>query len=38
MLFAGGKGGGFALNAQKNSVNFCVGTATSDPDGTLLAG
>ena len=30
---------GFALNAQKNSVNFYVGTAKKvDPDGTLLAG
>jgi uncharacterized protein YdhG (YjbR/CyaY superfamily) len=33
------EGGGFALNAQKNSVNFYVGTAKKiDPDGTLLAG
>ena len=33
------KGGGFALNAQKNSVNFYVGTAKKvDPDGKLLAG
>jgi uncharacterized protein YdhG (YjbR/CyaY superfamily) len=32
-------GGGFALNAQKNSVNFYVGTARKiDPDGALLAG
>ena len=33
------EGGGFALNAQKNSVNFYVGTAKKiDPHGTLLAG
>jgi uncharacterized protein YdhG (YjbR/CyaY superfamily) len=32
-------GGGFALNAQKNSVNFYIGTAKKvDPDGALLAG
>lgn len=32
-------GGGIALNAQKNSVNFYVGPAKKiDPDGTLLAG
>ena len=32
-------GGGFALNAQKISVNFYVGTARKvDPDGVLLAG
>jgi uncharacterized protein YdhG (YjbR/CyaY superfamily) len=32
-------GGGFALNAQKSSVNFYVGTAKKiDPDGTLLIG
>ena len=32
-------GGSFALNAQKNSVNFYVGTAKKiDPHGTLLAG
>ncbi len=33
------QGSGFGLNAQKNSVNFYVGTASKiDPDGTLLAG
>jgi hypothetical protein len=33
------KGTGFALNAQKNSVNFYVGTARKvDPEGVLLAG
>ena len=32
-------GGGFGLNAQKNSVNLYVGTAGKvDPDGCLLAG
>jgi uncharacterized protein YdhG (YjbR/CyaY superfamily) len=39
LSYKGSKGGGFALNAQKNSVNFYVGTATKvDPDGTLLVG
>jgi len=39
LAYAHGKGEGFALNAQKNSVNLCVGRArTIDPDGALLAG
>jgi uncharacterized protein YdhG (YjbR/CyaY superfamily) len=38
-LSYGFNGGGFELNAQKNSVNFYVGTAKKiDPDGILLAG
>ncbi len=39
LTFSCNQGGGFALNAQKNSVNFYVGTAKKvDPDGALLAG
>jgi len=39
LTFSYKEGRGFALNAQKNSVNFYVGTAKKvDPDGTLLAG
>jgi uncharacterized protein YdhG (YjbR/CyaY superfamily) len=39
LRFAHDKGGGFALNAQKNSVNFYVGTLKKvDPTGALLAG
>ena len=39
LTFSYDQGRGFALNAQKNSVNFYVGTAKKiDPDGTLLAG
>lgn len=39
LSYAHEKGGGFGLNAQKNSVNFYVGTAKKvDPDGVLLAG
>jgi uncharacterized protein YdhG (YjbR/CyaY superfamily) len=39
LSYSDGKGGGFALNAQKNSVNFYVGTAKKiDPTGELLAG
>jgi uncharacterized protein YdhG (YjbR/CyaY superfamily) len=39
LAYAHPAGGGFALTAQKNSVNFYVGTARKiDPDGTLLAG
>ena len=39
LMYAHPVGGGFGLNAQKNSVNFYVGTAKKvDPDGTLLAG
>ena len=39
LSFRSAKGGGFALNAQKNSVNFYVGTAAKvDPEGVLLAG
>ena len=39
LSFSHNEGGGFALNAQKNSVNFYVGNARKiDPDGTLLAG
>jgi len=37
--YAHRNGGAFALNAQKNSVNFYVGGASAiDPDGALLAG
>jgi uncharacterized protein YdhG (YjbR/CyaY superfamily) len=39
LAYAHDSGGGFALNAQKSSVNFYVGTARKvDPDGVLLAG
>jgi uncharacterized protein YdhG (YjbR/CyaY superfamily) len=39
LSYSDGKGHGFALNAQKSSVNFYVGTAKKiDPDGKLLAG
>lgn len=39
LTFSYNGGGGFALNAQKTSVNLYVGTAKKiDPDGTLLAG
>jgi uncharacterized protein YdhG (YjbR/CyaY superfamily) len=39
LAYSHAKGGGFALNAQKNSVNFYVGTVKKvDPTGVLLAG
>lgn len=39
LSYAHGTGGGFALNAQRNSVNLYVGTASKiDADGVLLAG
>jgi uncharacterized protein YdhG (YjbR/CyaY superfamily) len=39
LSYDGDKGGAFALNAQKNSVNFYVGDAKKvDPEGKLLAG
>jgi len=39
LTFSDKQGDGFALNAQKTSVNLYVGTARKvDPDGTLLAG
>lgn len=39
LSYAHSLGGGFGLTAQKNSVNFYVGTASKiDPDGKLLAG
>jgi len=39
LTFSYNQGRGFALNAQKNSVNFYVGTAKKvDPDGVLLVG
>jgi uncharacterized protein YdhG (YjbR/CyaY superfamily) len=39
LSYAHSSGGGFGLTAQKNSVNFYVGTASKvDPEGVLLAG
>jgi len=39
LAFTDDKGRGFALNAQKHSVNLYVGAAKKvDPDGALLAG
>jgi uncharacterized protein YdhG (YjbR/CyaY superfamily) len=39
LVYRDGDSGPFGLNAQKNSVNFYVGTAKKvDTDGTLLAG
>ena len=39
LTYAGENGGAFDLNAQKNSVNFYVGTARKiDSDGCLLRG
>lgn len=39
LSYSGSKGGAFALAAQKNSVNFYVGSAKKvDTDGSLLRG
>jgi uncharacterized protein YdhG (YjbR/CyaY superfamily) len=39
LSYSGSKGGAFALNAQKGSVNLYVGNAKKiDPDGSLLKG
>lgn len=39
LSYSGSKGGAFALGAQKNSVNFYVGSAKKvDTDGSLLRG